>query len=40
MTFFPEVLPARADHAAPPLDPLWLAVAAHLARYKGDSHCT
>jgi hypothetical protein len=37
MTIFPELLPARPDHSAPTLDPLRLAVAAHLARCKGDS---
>jgi hypothetical protein len=37
MTILPELLPARADHSAPTLDPLRLAVAAHLAPYKGDS---
>ncbi len=37
MTILTELLPAGAGHPVPSLDPRRLAVAAHLARYRGDS---
>jgi integrase/recombinase XerD len=37
MTVPIELLPAGAGHPAPPFDPRRLAIAAHLARYRGDS---
>ena len=37
MTILTELLPSGAGHPAPALDPRRLAIAAHLARYRGDS---